>query len=459
MTGSIKDSIKKKTAFVLSATITLAAVFLFALLYCIVGYRKNIQFFSDSYYYISNSSTSLYDYKVSMEQFCEQQDYSYLYEAQGKFDEAEKAFTDLYSRRFGYDGDVRTVIVDMQDEYDTIDKYMTVIEQSQIKEQAYGIYNNTISLYVTDIRDSLDNISYDVWQQGNSAYSKFASGITVVQVIAIISFIGLVASSIYSVYFIRNRIVAPVVNAYEWTRLFKDGYCEMADLPAVRNDEVGRLEEAFNIVKDKLSQANALKAQYDEAMERINTEEQYKKTFVQQLYAEKRDKEAISTAAKHDGLTGLYNRRTFDGIVEDFFNKKRDNARGALYLIDMDNFKNVNDTLGHLAGDDALKLLAGAMRIVFTGAYLGRYGGDEFIAFVPAFKNEDELENYAAELCKKMNTRFESNRKYVNLSVSVGIAITDNISEYSELYMKADKALYYSKENGRNQYKLESRME
>ena len=52
MIGSIKDSIKNKTAIVLSATIVLAAVFLFAILYCIVGYRKNIQFFSDSYYYI-----------------------------------------------------------------------------------------------------------------------------------------------------------------------------------------------------------------------------------------------------------------------------------------------------------------------------------------------------------------------------------------------------------------------
>ena len=313
-------------------------------------------------------------------------------------------------------------------------------------------------MHVPDISDGLDNISYAVWQQGNSAYSRFTIGIGIVQVIALISFIGLIASGIYSVYFIRNKIAAPVADVYEWTRLFKDGYCEMADLPAVRDDEVGKLEEAFNIVKAKLLEANKLKAQYDEAIERINTEEQYKKTFVQQLYAEKRDKEAISTAARHDGLTGLYNRRTFDGLVEEFFIRKKENARGALYLIDMDDFKNVNDTLGHLAGDEALKLLAGAMRVVFTGAYLGRYGGDEFIAFIPAFKNEDELENHAAELCKKMNTRFENDQKYVNLSVSVGIATTDNISEYSELYMKADKALYYSKENGRNQYKLESRM-
>ena len=116
MIGSIKDSIKNKTAFVLSATIVLAAVFLFALLYCIVGYRKNIQFFSDSYYYISNSSTTLYDYKASMERYCDSQDDAYLQEAQTRFEEAKKAFSDLYGRRFGYEGDVRAIIVDMHDE-------------------------------------------------------------------------------------------------------------------------------------------------------------------------------------------------------------------------------------------------------------------------------------------------------------------------------------------------------
>lgn len=92
MIGSIKDSIKNKTAFVLSATIVLAAVFLFALLYCIVGYRKNIQFFSDSYYYISNSSTTLYDYRASMEQFCDSQDDAYLQEAQTRLKRQRKLF-------------------------------------------------------------------------------------------------------------------------------------------------------------------------------------------------------------------------------------------------------------------------------------------------------------------------------------------------------------------------------
>ena len=58
-----------------------------------------------------------------------------------------------------------------------------------------------------------------------------------------------------------------------------------------------------------------------------------------------------------------------------------------------------------------------------------------------------------------MNVRFERDGKYVDLSVSIGVSTTTGISEYSELYMKADRALYYSKENGRNQYKLESTMD
>ena len=96
------------------------------------------------------------------------------------------------------------------------------------------------------------------------------------------------------------------------------------------------------------------------------------------------------------------------------------------------------------------------MRVVFNGAYLGRYGGDEFIVFVANYKSIEELEAYASDLCEKMYVRFGSEDKDVQLAVSIGVAITDGITEYSELYMKADRALYYSKEHGRNQYKFES---
>ena len=131
---------------------------------------------------------------------------------------------------------------------------------------------------------------------------------------------------------------------------------------------------------------------------------------------------------------------------------------GALFLIDMDNFKNVNDTLGHLAGDEALKTLAGAMRVVFPGGYLGRYGGDEFIAFITGVSSDEELAELGNSLCKKMDKDFVYGDISVKISVSIGVSNTVGLDDYAELYMRADKALYYSKEHGRNQCTLSSEL-
>lgn len=455
----IKKSIKKRAAYLYIPALILSALFMFSLIYCISGYKKNMQFYTDSYYSISNASASLYEYRTAMETYCETKDSYYLMRAQYKYDTAREDFVTLYSSRYDYNTAVRYEIESSNSIYSDIDELMEQLDGAVTDEQALAIYDREIKGCISELEYNMSVILDEVRQMGNGQYQSFDTASTVVQVIAVVSFIGILVLLVCSIYFIHKKVVSPVCEIYEWTRLFKDGYCDMAELKYDTDDEISKLAESFNIVKGKLAVANKLKAQYDEAVEKLNTEEEHKKNFVQQLYAEKRDKELISTAARHDGLTGLYNRRTFDGIVEEFLSKKPSGAEGALYLIDMDNFKNVNDTLGHLAGDEALKLLAGSMRVVFTGAYLGRYGGDEFIAFVAGYKNESEMEDYAASLCDKMNVRFERDGKYVDLSVSIGVSTTTGISEYSELYMKADRALYYSKENGRNQYKLESTMD
>jgi diguanylate cyclase (GGDEF)-like protein len=232
----------------------------------------------------------------------------------------------------------------------------------------------------------------------------------------------------------------------------------MDDLEYDTDDEIGALCKSFNIVKNNLAQASELKKENEAALRKLQNEEANKMKFVKQLYNEKREKETISSEAKRDGLTGLYNRRSFDSLIEDFVANKPNDTEGALFLIDMDYFKNVNDTLGHLAGDEVLKTLAGAMRMVFPAGYLGRYGGDEFIAFVTGVTSEEDLDRFGKELCKKMDREYESGGKSVKISVSVGISGTEGIDDYSELYMKADKALYHSKENGRNQYTIASKL-
>ena len=272
----------------------------------------------------------------------------------------------------------------------------------------------------------------------------------------LLAFVGV---AVYLIYFIRKKIVNPINDISEWSKLFRDEYTDMTELTCEENDEISDLVGSFNIVKEKLIEVKNLKKENEVTLRKLKEEEEYKKKFVKQLYDEKREKESISSEAKRDGLTGLYNRRSFDALIDEFIGNKPVAMEGALFLIDMDYFKNVNDTLGHLAGDEALKTLAGAMRIVFPGGYLGRYGGDEFIAFVTGASDDADLEKLGQALCNTMDRMFEADGKSVHLSVSVGIANTIGIDDYAELYMKADKALYYSKEHGRNQFTLASQIE
>ena len=147
--------------------------------------------------------------------------------------------------------------------------------------------------------------------------------------------------------------------------------------------------------------------------------------------------------AEYDGLTGIYNRRAFDKICEASAEKQQ---RIALLLIDMDNFKHINDTYGHLGGDNALKGLAEALVETFRDTdYVARVGGDEFAAILtncgPSAK---------AEIMRKVDqiNQTLSNLEEKPVSVSVGAAFSDN-GFSKELYDKADKALYMVKEHGK----------
>lgn len=265
------------------------------------------------------------------------------------------------------------------------------------------------------------------------------------------TFVFFCGMGIYMLFFVRKRVVEPALDIVGWAKLFQDDYAEMADLKMKYADELCELADSFNHVKARLIEANQMKVDGEKALRKLREEEAYHEKYVRKFHEEKREKDDISARAKRDGLTGLYNRRSFDDLVEEFLRTKPAKTQGALYLIDMDFFKNVNDTLGHIAGDEALKKLGGTMSIVFPGAYLGRYGGDEFVAFM-TMGNPDVFRVKANELCHKMDTEFVYGNNSVHISVSVGVVSTEGISDYSELYMKVDRALYYAKEHGRNRF-------
>jgi diguanylate cyclase (GGDEF)-like protein len=156
--------------------------------------------------------------------------------------------------------------------------------------------------------------------------------------------------------------------------------------------------------------------------------------------------------ASYDFLTKILNRKTYFEISEEILKlSKRQKGVFSILLIDIDHFKKINDTYGHLIGDEVLKFVSSNIsKLLRKSDIFGRYGGEEFIVTLPNTK----LDN-AKIIAEKINKYIYDNR-YVNdtynlqLSVSVGVAQIKNETNLTDVIHKADEALYKAKNSGRN---------
>jgi diguanylate cyclase (GGDEF)-like protein len=159
--------------------------------------------------------------------------------------------------------------------------------------------------------------------------------------------------------------------------------------------------------------------------------------------------------AMHDSLTGLPNRALIVDRIDQLLSRNRRNGTfGAALYIDLDDFKNVNDSLGHEAGDNLLVSVAKRMKATLRGAdTIGRMGGDEFVVLIDGSEHEVVPEFVAERLLSIMRRPFEIRGSPAPLIVttSIGIAVGDRQSG-SEFLRDADIALYQAKAAGKNQY-------
>lgn len=154
--------------------------------------------------------------------------------------------------------------------------------------------------------------------------------------------------------------------------------------------------------------------------------------------------------AKVDALTGLYNRYGIRDYMKRLYEKN--NFPMVVSILDIDNFKTVNDTLGHMGGDEALQLLGNTMKQVFGNkAVLGRYGGDEFVIEFHA-KDMDVVNDRFRELVTRMDRKLEHGGDSVDLSISVGVVVVEEEIAYDDLFKVADAALYEVKQKGKNNF-------
>ena len=171
-------------------------------------------------------------------------------------------------------------------------------------------------------------------------------------------------------------------------------------------------------------------------------------------------REALKLSALYDQLTGLPNRKLLEERANQaLINSRRYSETFAVFFIDLDGFKLVNDTFGHEAGDRLLKdvgrILKNSIRDTDTAA---RFGGDEFIILLSRINSADDCKLISEKILSGLQCAFIFNDREIFIGGSIGIAVhkPDSSSKFDEILQTADAAMYEIKKSGKNNYKIVS---
>lgn len=242
-------------------------------------------------------------------------------------------------------------------------------------------------------------------------------------------------------------------------------------IPVITLNNQVTIEEAIDFIKEKhfkrivvtdddeklmgiLTQKELLRIVYNKWIDFIKEEGYRISKINEQLLF---DAKNLEKKASYDYLTNLYNRAKFDSFLSYEISKinRYDKEKLSILLLDIDYFKNVNDTFGHLVGDNVLQEIAQIMTVCLRQSdIVARWGGEEFIAMLPETTIDQAY--YVAE---KLRATIENHSFDVvsKITCSIGIAIYHNNNKKSELFKRADEALYRAKNSGRNQVQIESK--
>lgn len=237
-------------------------------------------------------------------------------------------------------------------------------------------------------------------------------------------------------------IMMPGLDGFEVCKLLKNDF-DIKDIPVIM---VTAKTEGIDIKKSLgMGAFDYIKKPIDEieVIARVQSAIRFKQT-----------QDKLKEMAMKDGLTGLYNHALLIELFEKEIDKQqRNNGSISFAMIDIDNFKKINDTYGHISGDTVLKELSNIlMSSVRGGDIVGRYGGEEFSIVFPGIDEQN-----AFQLCERIRKEvedfnFEIGIETVKITISIGINFNElkGIINKREIIQKADEALYRAKHNGRN---------
>jgi diguanylate cyclase (GGDEF)-like protein/PAS domain S-box-containing protein len=183
----------------------------------------------------------------------------------------------------------------------------------------------------------------------------------------------------------------------------------------------------------------------------------YSVGHIEDITESRRIAEQLEREARHDALTDLPSRRFLLERLERALDESRRGGHGqvAALFIDLDHFKQVNDSLGHAAGDELLASVARAIQGSLRGSDVaGRFGGDEFVVLCPALASPTDATVVADRIRRRLSAPFVVHDTEVFVGASIGIAIADHRSDAASLMAEADTAAYRAKERGRNRIEI-----
>jgi diguanylate cyclase (GGDEF)-like protein len=196
----------------------------------------------------------------------------------------------------------------------------------------------------------------------------------------------------------------------------------------------------------------------DELRARVRAGRRILKLQHQLLHAQ----EALRFEAAHDRLTGIWNRGAITDLLQRELRRSlRNHDPLGVMMVDVDHFKNVNDSHGHLAGDEVLRQVAQRLaETLRTYDYVGRYGGEEFLAVISSCGPSDLISTAERLRMRVAGEPMNTPNSKLPVTVSIGVASSvpggSRLEHWEDLVRSADAALYRAKENGRNRVEVSS---
>ncbi|MEG0392969.1 MAG: diguanylate cyclase, partial [Anaerovoracaceae bacterium] len=233
-------------------------------------------------------------------------------------------------------------------------------------------------------------------------------------------------------------IVMPVMDGFEFLEIKKNDE-QLADLPviAITGAISGAGEEAV------------LEAGANDYLQKP-----FKPTIIKKRLSKEIKLQKAIRKAEIDPLTKLLNRTAFQGKADAYFHQQEGQENlSSIFIIDIDNFKQVNDKYGHVHGDNVLVGFANILRSVCRkGDLIGRLGGDEFVILLKNVSGEEAVRRIGGEIVEQLNS-MKTKHNAQPVSCTIGISMfPKNGTDRSTLYFCADEAMYYAKNMGKNQY-------